>query len=266
MNIVLANLEELEHLHCNKGVIHVFTSNEKTIHKNLKTKEKATKIIFKMKKQIEKKEKLGKSSKKNLNEFTNCVRINQMSTEDYQSYIEHTYNHAENKVWLVASLMNSFYYSFDSVEANELNTSDYFAKLSFLIELYKKVEKTDEDKILSVLPLVNEEDTDNKNIIEMYENLIINMVLNGEIEKQIACNMSFRVIHKFKEENIKLLLKDSQASSYGNYFLLNIVEKLNNKFILKEKEEELKKVILDSFNRNDYFSDNEFINKLKSNN
>ena len=68
------------------------------------------------------------------------------------------------------------------------------------------------------------------------------------------------------KEDIKLLLKDSQASSYGNYFLLNIVEKLNNKFILNEKEEELKKVILDSFNRNDYFSDNEFINKLKSNN
>jgi len=262
MNIVLANLEELENLHCNKGVIHVFTSSEKTIHKNSKTKEKAKKIIFKIKKQIEGKEKLGKSSKKSLNEFTNCVRIVQMSISDYKSYIEHSYNNAENKVWLVASLMNSFYYSFDSVNSRELNTSDYFTKLSFLIEMYKKVEKMDENKILSVLPLVNEEDTDNKKIIEMYETLIVNMVLNGEIEKQVACNMSFRVIHKFKEENIKLLLKDSQASSYGNYFLLNIVEKLNNKFILNEKEEELKKVILDSFNKNEYYLNNKFIKKL----
>lgn len=79
------------------------------------------------------------------------------------------------------------------------------------------------------------------------------MVLNGEIEKQLACNMSFRVIHKFKEENIKLLLKDCQASSYGNYFLLDIVKKLNNKFILNDEQEEFKKIIVDSFNRNEYY-------------
>lgn len=71
---------------------------------------------------------------------------------------------------------------------------------------------------------------------------------------------------KFKEKNIKLLLKDSKYSSYGNYFLLNIVEKLNNKFIFKKQKEKLRKVILDSFNKNDYFSDNKFINKLRYNN
>lgn len=262
MNIILTNLEELEHLHCNKGVIHVFTTSEKTMYKILKTKEKAKKIIFKMKKQIEEKEKLGKSSKKNLNEFTNCVRICDMSKEDYQSYIEHTYNNSENKVWLVASLMNSFYYSFDSLEARELNTSDYFGKLAFLIEIYKKVEEMDEDKILSVLPLVDESEEDNKDIIKKYEDLIINMVLSGKIERQLAVNMSFRVIHKFKEENIKLLLKDTKASSYENYYLLEIVENLNKKFILNTEEEDLKKIILDSFNRNEYYLDNEFIKKL----
>lgn len=250
MNIILTSLEDIEDLSCHKGVINVFIPSEK---RYLKTRERAKKIIFKLKNKIEKKEKLGKSSIKNLNEFTNLVRINEMSKEDYKNYIEYTYNNAENKVWLVASLINSFYYSFDSIAGEKINISDYFYKLKLLIKMYIKVEKMDEDKILTVLPLVNEAEKDNKKIIEEYENLIINMVLNGEIEKQLACNMSFRVIHKFKEENIKLLLKDCQASSYGNYFLLDIVKKLNNKFILNDEQEEFKKIIVDSFNRNEYY-------------